>query len=100
MTMYGLPVEDVLPRLHGKDLLIVVGAEKVPGEIFELADFNVAVTNQPHSEVGALAVMLDKLFYGSKLKKEHLNGKFKIIDRKSTRLNSSHAQLSRMPSSA
>jgi len=79
LTMYGLPVEDVLPRLHGKDLLIVVGAEKVPGEIFELADFNVAVTNQPHSEVGALAVMLDKLFYGSKFKKEHLNGKFKII---------------------
>lgn len=79
LTMYGLPVEDVLPRLHGKDLLIVVGAEKVPGEIFELANFNVAVTNQPHSEVGALAVMLDKLFCGSKLKKEHLNGKFKII---------------------
>jgi tRNA (cytidine56-2'-O)-methyltransferase len=79
LTMYGRPIEDVLPRLHGKDLLIVVGAEKVPSEIFELADFNVAVTNQPHSEVGALAVMLDKLFYGSKLKTKHFNGKLKII---------------------
>lgn len=38
-----------------------------------------AVTNQPHPEVGALAVMPDRIFYGSKLKKEHLNGKFRII---------------------
>jgi len=79
LTMYGLPVEDVLPRLHGRDLLIVVGAEKVPSEIFELADFNVAVTNQPHSEVGALAVVLNNLFFGAKSKKKHFNGKIKII---------------------
>lgn len=79
LTMYGLPVEDVLPRLRGKDLLIVVGAEKVPSEIFELADFNVAVTNQPHSEVGALAVMLNNLFSGIKSEKKHFNGKLRII---------------------
>ena len=79
LTMYGLPAEDVLPRLHGRDLLIVVGAEKVPSEIFELADFNVAVTNQPHSEVGALAVVLNNLFFGAKSKKKHFNGKIKII---------------------
>ena len=79
LTMYGLPVEDVLPDLLSKDLLIVVGAEKVPSEIFELADFNVAVTNQPHSEVGALAVVLNNLFFGTKSKKRHFNGKLKII---------------------
>jgi len=79
LTMYGLPVDEVLPRLQGKDLLVVVGAEKVPGKIFELADFNVAVTSQPHSEVGALAVLLDKLFSSLKLKKKLFGGRLIIM---------------------
>ncbi len=78
LTMYGLPVDEVLPRLQGKDLLVVVGAEKVPGKIFELADFNVAVTNQPHSEVGALAVLLYRIFSGFKLEKKLLGGRLMI----------------------
>jgi len=38
-----------------------VGAEKVPPEIYSLADWNVGVGNQPHSEVAALAITLDRL---------------------------------------
>ncbi|MCK7488956.1 MAG: hypothetical protein MZU79_00960 [Anaerotruncus sp.] len=41
--------------------MIVVGAEKVPPEIYQLADWNVAVGNQPHSEVAALAITLDRI---------------------------------------
>jgi tRNA (cytidine56-2'-O)-methyltransferase len=59
LTMYGLPMRDVLPRLPTEgDLVVVVGAEKVPREVYDLADHNVAVGNQPHSEVAALAVFL------------------------------------------
>jgi len=65
LTMYGEPLEDVLPRIGGKDVLVVVGAEKVPGDLYELADANVAVGNQPHSEVAALAVTLDRLTKGT-----------------------------------
>ena len=79
LTMYGLPIDEVLPSLRGKDILVVVGAEKMPGELFDLADFNVAVGNQPHSEVAALAVFLDRVFNGSELKKEFKKGKLKII---------------------
>jgi len=61
LTMYGERLQDVLPRLPRKDLLIVVGAEKVPRELFDLVDWNVAVGNQPHSEVAALAIFLDHL---------------------------------------
>lgn len=62
LTMYGEPYKAVLPRLRAaQDLLVVVGAEKVPGELFALADVNVAVGNQPHSEVAALAVLLHAL---------------------------------------
>ncbi|MCS7131321.1 MAG: tRNA (cytidine(56)-2'-O)-methyltransferase [Hadesarchaea archaeon] len=78
LTMYGLPLDDVLPKLLGRDLLIAVGAEKVPGEIFELADLNVAVGNQPHSEVAALAVLLDRVFGGAELKRQFNGAKIRI----------------------
>jgi len=79
LTMYGLPMDDVLPSLKDKDLLLIVGAEKMPGKLFDLADFNVAVGHQPHSEVAALAVLLDRIFKGSELKKEFKKGKLRII---------------------
>ncbi len=61
LTAYGLPLPQVIGMLRQEpgDLLVVVGSEKVPGEVFRLADWNVSVTNQPMSEVAALAVFLD-----------------------------------------
>ncbi len=60
LTMYGLPLEAVVPRIPfpERDLLVVVGAEKVPRDVYDLVDHNVAVGNQPHSEVAALALFL------------------------------------------
>lgn len=59
LTMYGLPLPEVVPKLQqAEDLLVVLGAEKVPREVYELCDHNVAVGNQPHSEVAALAIFL------------------------------------------
>ncbi len=84
LTMYGIHVDDAMPRLKeelkaGKDILVVVGAEKVPREVYELAHYNVAIGNQPHSEVAALAVFLDRLLDGEGLRKEFQNAKLKII---------------------
>lgn len=61
LTAYGLPLPHVLDTIRetGVDVLVVVGSEKMPGEVFKLADWNVSVTNQPMSEVGALAIFLD-----------------------------------------
>lgn len=74
LTMYGLPVQDVETEvrtaLDTDPLLIVVGGEKVPFELYEHADWNVGVTNQPHSEVAGLAVFLDRLFDGHELTRE------------------------------
>ncbi len=61
LTMYGINLPDVIHEIKAEKLMIVVGAEKVPREIYELADWNVAVGNQPHSEVAALAIALDRL---------------------------------------
>jgi tRNA (cytidine56-2'-O)-methyltransferase len=71
LTMYGEPVEDAVREAGtaraGEPLLVVVGAAKVSFDVYEAADWNVAVTNQPHSEVAALAVFLDRLFEGREL---------------------------------
>ncbi|TLZ51612.1 MAG: tRNA (cytidine(56)-2'-O)-methyltransferase [Methanobacteriota archaeon] len=69
LTMYGETLEDALPRIPRDEVLVIVGAQKVPGEVFNLADFNVAVGNQPHSEVAALAVFLDRFLEGDGLRR-------------------------------
>ncbi|CAD6490943.1 MAG: tRNA (cytidine(56)-2'-O)-methyltransferase [Candidatus Argoarchaeum ethanivorans] len=62
LTMYGVSIQEALPQIHTDDkLLIIVGAEKVPSELYQIADLNVAVGNQPHSEIAALAIFLDRL---------------------------------------
>ena len=62
LTMYGLPLARVLPRLRaGAPVLFVVGGAKVPSDLYGLAGVNVAVGHQPHSEVAALAVALERL---------------------------------------
>ena len=80
LTMYGIPVDSVIGNIRtAGDLLIVVGAEKVPREVYDLADYNVAIGNQPHSEVAALAIFLDRLFEGKELNREFKNAKLKIV---------------------
>ncbi len=81
LTMYGIPLQ-----VHWKQLLselwktgnmaVLVGAEKIPAEAYQISDFNIAVGNQPHSEVSALAVFLDKLLGEFEYRKSfigHLN---------------------------
>jgi len=62
LTMYGLPLERCLPRLsRHRRILLVVGGAKVPPELYRTARYNVAVGHQPHSEVAAVAVVLERL---------------------------------------
>jgi tRNA (cytidine56-2'-O)-methyltransferase len=81
LTMYGVHIDDALPKIRERSdepMLIVVGAEKVPPEVYQEADFNVAVGNQPHSEVAALAIFLDRLTEGEGLRKD-FGGKLKVL---------------------
>ncbi len=82
LSMYGIPLPETVPKMRncGK-LLIIVGSEHVPPEIYHLADYNISVTNQPHSEVAALAMVLDRLMEGKELKREfdaNFKGKIRI----------------------
>lgn len=81
LTMYGLHIDNVIGRIikSERDKLVVVGAEKVPSEIFNLADFNIAIGFQPHSEIASLAIFLDRLFEGKNLYKKFADAKLEII---------------------
>jgi len=79
LTMYGLPLENEISKIKKfKDLLIIIGGEKVPIEIYKLSDYNISVTQQPHSEVSSLAIFLHEFFKGEELKLEFKNPKVKI----------------------
>ncbi|OPX61066.1 MAG: tRNA (cytidine(56)-2'-O)-methyltransferase [Methanomassiliicoccales archaeon PtaB.Bin134] len=79
LTMYGLPVDEAAPRVPEGDVLVVVGAEKVPPEVYQRADLNVAVGNQPHSEVAALAILLDRVFKGRMLQRDYQDAQIKVL---------------------
>ena len=66
LTMYGQRLDEAVEAIDiDKPLLIIVGSEKVPPWCYNLADFNISIGNQPHSEVAALALFLDRLHKGS-----------------------------------
>jgi tRNA (cytidine56-2'-O)-methyltransferase len=79
LTMYGEELEKAIRSLDtNRDLLIIVGAEKVPPYFYEIADLNVSVGNQPHSEVAALALFLDR-FTKAAWEKKQFDGNIQII---------------------
>jgi tRNA (cytidine56-2'-O)-methyltransferase len=80
LTMYGIPIQDKVEELRKKSkFLVAVGGPKVPAEAYKLADYNIAVSSQPHSEIAALAIVLHELQAGEELKKEFGPAKMKII---------------------
>lgn len=79
LTMYGQRFDEAMPKIsRNKDLLIVVGAEKVPPEIYQAADHNISVGNQPHSEIAALAIFLHEFTGGKNLYSDR-NGELTVI---------------------
>jgi tRNA (cytidine56-2'-O)-methyltransferase len=43
-----------------------------------MVDYNIAVGNQPHSEVAALAILLDRIFDGKQFSRD-FRGRKKIV---------------------
>jgi tRNA (cytidine56-2'-O)-methyltransferase len=85
LTAYGenIQTSSLMERVKtsGKNVLVMVGSQKVPGEFFSeaVSDFNVAIGNQPHSECASLAVFLDRFFDGKELTRRFENVHISII---------------------
>ncbi len=79
LTMYGTSLEEAVLRIpKAAPVLVIVGSTKVPAQVYDMADFNVSVGNQPHSEVAALALFLDRWFQGKELKRD-FGGRLRVI---------------------
>jgi tRNA (cytidine56-2'-O)-methyltransferase len=81
LTMYGLPINDRIKEIRKEEgkKLVVVGAEKVPRELYEISDYNVSITSQPHSEIAALAIFLDRFYMGKEISLRFSGAKMNII---------------------
>ena len=81
LTMYGAPINQKIKEIKelSQRILVIIGAEKVPKEVYFLADYNIAIGSQPHSEIAALAIFLDRIFEGNQFNKSFLDEKMKII---------------------
>jgi tRNA (cytidine56-2'-O)-methyltransferase len=84
LTMYGENIEtsNVMERIRkaSRNILLLVGSQKVPREFYSssISDFNVAIGDQPHSEVAALAIFLDRLYRGEELNQVYDDAKLHI----------------------
>ena len=80
LTMYGEDHRKISKKIpKNRPLAIIVGGAKVPSTIYRIADYNVSVGNQPHSEVAALALLLDRLQDGNSVDQDFKNPKLKIV---------------------
>lgn len=83
LTMYGIPLNHILDELlRYEKFLVIVGGEKVPTIYFHISDYNVAIGGQPHSEISALAIFLDRIFQGSELDLQFSGGVFRVVSAK------------------
>ncbi|MCI0561638.1 MAG: tRNA (cytidine(56)-2'-O)-methyltransferase [Nitrososphaera sp.] len=80
LTMYGINIDSVVQKIRkDRDLLVIIGSEKVPREAYNLANYNVAIGSQPHSEIAALAIFLDRMFKGKQLGRKFDGGRLRIV---------------------
>jgi len=87
LTMYGLPLQKEIKKIRKKNkILLVVGSQKVEKEVYEQSSANIAVTGQPHSEIAALSVTLDRIQNGEELEKRFSNAKIRVVPAKNRKI--------------
>jgi tRNA (cytidine56-2'-O)-methyltransferase len=83
LTMYGENIDSVIDEIRKQQqIIVVVGAEKVPRGVYDFADYNVSIGNQPHSEISALAILLDRVLQGKQFLKKHKDAQKEIVPTK------------------
>lgn len=83
LTMYGQEIIDKEEEISKKDkICIIIGSQKVEKEVYLISDYNISITRQPHSEIAALAVIMDRIQKGKQFNKKFLRAKKTIIPMK------------------
>lgn len=79
LTMYGSVLTEKEKEIGKHDkVCVIIGSQKVEREVYDKVNYNISVTSQPHSEIAALAVFLDRIQEGKELTKIFKKGKIQI----------------------
>lgn len=80
LTMYGQPIKKVEKEIQKlQKIAVIIGSQKVERGVYETADYNISIGKQPHSEIAALAIFLDRVQKGKELEKKFGGAKIRII---------------------
>lgn len=80
LTVYGEKLEKRIKDIKEKEkILVLIGSQKVEKAVYALSEHNISITNQPHSEIAALSVFLDRLFEGENIEKKFLNARISVV---------------------
>ncbi len=83
LTMYGEKITSIEKEIKKSDkICVIIGSQKVDAKMYQICDYNVSITSQPHSEIAALAVLMDRLFEGKEFDIDFSNKKKQIIPQK------------------
>ncbi len=77
LTVYGVDFRKKIGKLKNKNIVIIVGGEKVENEYYKISDYNLSVTSQPISEVSAVGIFLYEL---NGIVNDFRNAKVKIVE--------------------
>jgi len=83
LTMYGEAVQEKEEAImKHKKICVIIGSQKVEREVYHLSDYNIGVTQQPHSEIAALSIFLDRIQQGKELGNVFSGANRKIVPQK------------------
>lgn len=93
LTMYGEALQKNIEKIREKKkIAIIIGADKVPASIYQQADYNIGITNQPHSEVAALAITMHEIIEGKEDTLSFPDQKLEVIPTKKGKNVKRHAR--------
>ena len=80
LTRYGIPIKKVEYTLKTyKNILIIVSMSESVKSLYKACDFNVSITNQPHTSASAIAVFLHNFYNGRELAIRFENAAYKVV---------------------
>lgn len=80
LTRYGVPLQDIIGTLRTyKNLLLIVTEKETFDPAYARSDFNVSITDQPHSSTSAIAVFLHEFYSGRELAMHFENARYKVV---------------------
>lgn len=79
LTRYGSDIKKTNTIQTYKNIMLIVSNSENIKELYNIADFNISITTQPHTIISSIAVFLNIYYRGRELAMHFENAKYKII---------------------